>query len=554
MMQQQLLIIVLLAVVVISVVLGESQLQIEEKYYEEEREDDNYYSVDDTTKLVSPYVRAAANNNKCRTSVNVQCTILDSKLPCNGHLKIKPRDCQSQKGRVPIRVKIDWQYCNNDQYVHTINPQQTYAKYKKWTHPQTPPSQLKSGDCITLSSIKNINVCKVGAVMSMKYTASMKLPNNSNAETTCYAYKFLRVRKEWLTDEEECSVTTGIDCTIAATDDNMNNKAISTKIGQSCVGNIARRSLGEKCSSVTVELRYQYCFWNLEGQMNFSGSGNDRQNNVKINNKKISFAIDTNMLLPQTCRTYKHNYALNTCWSQPAYTSMEIGGFIGNKGAGCSSYSELEIPLYEPCDYQFIITEILLSTTQYKVELYTPQCPGQVIAEPLHLLLYKNEHASYPPISLKGLEIKQDGFVVVCSLGTVGRKKCDVIVSQYTKDLLSSIHSIAIVNGNPSTANSNNQYTIQDVYGTIDSSSSTKDIVILRKPGKLQPQSISQANDWILAEESDGIRVWQAESPATSQPSPNPTSAPGISNFEITYLDTLEVNTTKHDDEDKLTL
>lgn len=83
------------------------------------------------------------------------------------------------------------------------NAEETVAKYQDWKFPKDKSEDmLQAGQCIDLKSKKSINLCARGAIMSIKYEAEMPLRTGSH----CFAYKFLRATKVWLS-EDECSIT-----------------------------------------------------------------------------------------------------------------------------------------------------------------------------------------------------------------------------------------------------------------------------------------------------------------------------------------------------------
>ena len=136
--------------------------------------------------------------------MDVTCTLDMSGLPCKGNLKAKRSDCRANNGRIPVAVTIGWEYCNEDNAVQLTYTDKTLAKYKQWTKPDVfKNGPIQPGKCVNLTSKKNINLCRRGASMSMKYEAYM--PSKAG-ETYCYGYKFLRVRKQWL-PEGPCSLT-----------------------------------------------------------------------------------------------------------------------------------------------------------------------------------------------------------------------------------------------------------------------------------------------------------------------------------------------------------
>ena len=119
-------------------------------------------------------------------------------------MKAKKSDSSSSDQRLPIAVTIHWEYCNEDENDQVPWTAPTQAKYKKdYVHPDPNGDKpIKPGECVQMMSKKNINLCKRGAKMSMLYEGTMP---DVPGKTYCYAFRFLRVRKQWL-PEGLCSL------------------------------------------------------------------------------------------------------------------------------------------------------------------------------------------------------------------------------------------------------------------------------------------------------------------------------------------------------------
>merc|ERR1712003_549769 len=264
---------------------------------------------------------------------------------------------------------------------------------------------IQPGQCVNLTRKVNINLCKSGATMSMKYEAHMP---DVEGETYCYGYKFLKVRKQWL-PEGPCSVTTNIACKMDGGD----------KANQDCSGNIVKSTNPNNCESVPVKWQYTYCFWNIgENQVfDFTPQGKTW---AKIKGNKISALDQTPLDSNVKCRFRQESSTIDTCDDRTG-SSIQVAGryqLSADKEETCTSLSSLKVYAAATCQYNFIITEIIdpvNKPTHRYIEIYTPSCAGQVIIDDLWIVKYRRDktNPSYVnPINLKGLEIPDDGFMV----------------------------------------------------------------------------------------------------------------------------------------------
>merc|ERR1712176_916426 len=476
--------------------------------------------------------RSLVSSIDCKSSVDVTCTIDSSGLPCQNNLKVKRSDCDANGNSIPIAVTIAWKYCNDDNF-----PQETYtdkveAKYKQVIKPDIFKNELiQPGQCVNLTRKVNINLCKSGATMSMKYEAHMP---DVEGETYCYGYKFLKVRKQWL-PEGPCSVTTNIACKMDGGD----------KANQDCSGNIVKSTNPNNCESIPVKWQYTYCFWNIGDNQVFDFTPQGKTW-AKIKGDKISALDQTPLDSNVKCRFREESSTIDTCDDRTG-SSIQVAGryqLSADKEETCTSLSSLKVYAAATCQYNIIITEIIdpvNKPTHRYIEIYTPNCAGQVIIDDLWIVKYRRDktNPSYlNPINLKGLEIPDDGFMVFCATqegNAFYNGSCDFVTQDGSAADSDGRDNICIIRGAIDT-----DFEILDIFGKIGedgqgSNHNFQDGRAVRKPTSTTPNDEWNPNDWTItrtASNTDadpGVRVGATKSPTKSPSKANiksPTMAP----------------------------
>jgi len=378
----------------------------------------------------------AARGTNCRSTAKVECIIRDTNgLPCEGNMRIKRSDCQDSNGdriNVPVPIKVKWQYCNTDTAVQTPFRDEVIAKYKNKIKSDLNLQDTPVGECVNFESNKQIDFCQQGAVMSIKYAGEITLRENSY----CFAFNFLRVRKEWIPEEEgSCAATvspasplvfscsrffpfcflyffaymsyiiqTEIRCKIRGGDKN----------GERCAGNIINGS--ETCSMIDVTFEYQYCNWNPLPGTDLTFVRNRTW--VKLGGEKQFNLTRTPLTPTEKCRIKSVDSQIDTCADSVTIAAIQVRGTLAGSTQVCESKSELRVFPTERCEYQFIMTEIVQDRAGGGsfIEVYSPQCANKIIADNVQLVIYRQAtgNPSSDITNLKGLTIDQNGFVTVC--------------------------------------------------------------------------------------------------------------------------------------------
>ena len=127
-------------------------------------------------------------------------------------MKIRQSECKDG-ATAPVPIKVTWTYCNEDSDVQKPVPNMIIPKYKDAIK-QDPRilQNVQPNTCVELTSLKSINFCKRGSAMSLKYEATIQ-DNPVREFDYCYAWSFLRVRKEWLPENPgQCAATVSPYC------------------------------------------------------------------------------------------------------------------------------------------------------------------------------------------------------------------------------------------------------------------------------------------------------------------------------------------------------
>ena len=142
----------------------------------------------------------------------VKCEIGDN-IPCEGNIKVKQSECRNG-AKVPVPIKVTWRYCNEDTDVQKPVQSLVVPRYKSGImQEERLGDNVEPGTCVDITSNKSINFCKKGATISLKYEATIE-NNPARKDDYCYAWKFLRIRKEWLkeNDGQQCGTTVSPTC------------------------------------------------------------------------------------------------------------------------------------------------------------------------------------------------------------------------------------------------------------------------------------------------------------------------------------------------------
>jgi len=470
--------------------------------------------------------RSLVRSNNCQSSVDVSCTLDNSGLPCKDNLKVKRSDCaKADRSKIPVPVTIKWKYCNDDNEQQVAYVDKVTAKYKQWIKPDTfKDKPIEKGQCVELVSKKSINVCKRGAAMSMKYEAYK--PNTKGSY--CYSFKFLRIRKEWL-PEGPCSVTTNVDCKITEGD----------KAGEDCSGNIIKSNT-DNCKNILVDWQFTYCFWNvgLNQILNFKSG----QTFAKIKGNKIDSGFDVTPLDSVTqCRFKEERNTINTCDTKTA-SSIQVQGRLNlfqDRDEICSSNSQTRVFAATQCEYNFIITQVVdpkNKPARRLVEIYTPNCAGGIITDDLFIIKYERNKTipSYDnPISLKGLQIPANGFIVFCATveGNIFYNGlCDFITMDGSAADSDGRDQVAIISGAPG-----KNFVILDIFGKVgeDGLNSDHDFQngrVERKSTSAIPRDEWLPDEWIITVPSNdaNLQSWGdvERKGSTEQPTKSPDKFP----------------------------
>merc|ERR1712176_970099 len=184
-------------------------------------------------------------------------------------------------------------------------------------------------------------------------------------------------------------------------------------------GNIVKSTNPNNCESIPVKWQYTYCFWNVGDNQVFDFTPQGKTW-AKIKGDKISALDQTPLDSNVKCRFREERSTIDTCNDRTG-SSLQVAGryqLSADKEETCTSLSSLKVYAATTCQYNFIITEIIdpvNKPTHRYIEIYTPNCAGQVIIDDLWIVKYRRDktNPSYVnPINLKGLEIPDDGFMV----------------------------------------------------------------------------------------------------------------------------------------------
>lgn len=130
----------------------------------------------------------------------------NEEVPCVGNLNIRQSECRGANYPNPTQlVTVRYRYCNDDDEDEKIFRDRTTALFKQTKTTKYPNENndiFPAKTCVEWDYTTDIDLCKKGATMSMKYVGQISGNQNSN----CYAYKFLRVTRKIL-PEKPCAST-----------------------------------------------------------------------------------------------------------------------------------------------------------------------------------------------------------------------------------------------------------------------------------------------------------------------------------------------------------
>merc|ERR1712048_561579 len=181
------------------------------------------------------------------------------------------------------------------------------------------------------------------------------------------------------------------------------------------------------------------------------------------------------------------------------------------------------------------------------IEIYTPNCAGQVIIDDLWIVKYRKDktNPSYVnPINLKGLEIPDDGFMVFCATqegNAFYNGSCDFVTQDGSAADSDGRDNICIIRGAIDT-----DFEILDIFGKIGedgqgSNHNFQDGRAVRKPTSTTPNDEWDPNEWTITitasniDADPGVWVGATKSPTKSpskaaikSPTMAPTSSPTV--------------------------
>merc|ERR1712176_361996 len=258
---------------------------------------------------------------------------------------------------------------------------------------------------------------------------------------------------------------------------------------------------------------------------------------AKIKGDKISALDQTPLDSNVKCRFREERSTIDTCNDRTG-SSLQMGGryqLSADKEETCTSLSSLKVYAAATCQYNFIITEIIdpvNKPTHRYIEIYTPNCAGQVIIDDLWIVKYRKDktNPSYVnPINLKGLEIPDDGFMVFCATqegNAFYNGSCDFVTHDGSAADSDGRDNICIIRGSIDT-----DFEILDIFGKIGedgqgSNHNFQDGRAVRKPTSTTPTDEWNPNDWTItipASNTDADPdVWVG---ATTAPTKSPSKA-----------------------------
>ena len=126
-------------------------------------------------------------------------------------MRVKRSDYKANNNYIPVRVKVRWVHCNKDTVAQTQFGDLVIAKWKgeNLDKSDLDLSPIPSGTCRRYQSSETIDYCTRGATLSLKYEGTI----DGRDDSYCYAFDYMRVRKEWLPEDKKgddvqtCSTT-----------------------------------------------------------------------------------------------------------------------------------------------------------------------------------------------------------------------------------------------------------------------------------------------------------------------------------------------------------
>merc|ERR1740124_327282 len=271
---------------------------------------------------------------------------------------------------------------------------------------------------------------------------------------------------------------------------------------------------------------YQYCNWNL---------GEDLVFDEDVDLSFIRFRADD--LLPMSrlilwkeekCRAYEVPTSINTC-ETGEIAELQVKGKINPYIVESSSkYILISVA---PCDYKFIITEVVTNEKESFIEAFSPNCKNTIITQDLKLRLYSGNDTdpkANDSTNMKGKRTDENGFITFCrsSQSTVYiNEKCNYVTGNKSPADTSPGGEIDIaLFENPNTV------LIVDTFGVPGGGNGPLTTVPhrgVRKVGLINQQNPWNPDMWIILD--DGISdpgQWIEVSPQSPTTSPPTTSPP----------------------------
>lgn len=351
--------------------------------------------------------------------------------------------------------------------------------------------------------------------MSMRYNGNVP----SIAGSSCYAFAFRRVKKEWL-PEDDCSVTTKVECKMTE---------FSDYAGEDCAGNIINID-DKKCEMIPVKFKYQICFWNVPmngvSRMVFTNN----QSFIKFDGDKVTPSfnkIDLNS--KKKCRETVTLQEIDSC-ADKAFSVIQVRGSLEDGGAECKSFSSLQVTPAVPCDFQFILTEIANNKNGGTyVEIYSPNCKSAIVTEEYSIMRYKGgkKKGSLETVRLKGKMTDENGFITVCKQRTkvnkiYGKGSCSIDGGAQSAADVKGVDNVAIIKGF-----ANADFEILDIYGVPGESGSGTDRAFtnaraVRFGNVESPNPTWDKYQWYVSTTEGDPKDWDTTTKGTSAPNAQP--------------------------------
>lgn len=194
------------------------------------------------------------------------------------------------------------------------------------------------------------------------------------------------------------------------------------------------------CGPLNVTIRFKVCNY---GPADFEV--NDRKSRILYNGQELDMDIGGGKSIEVgRCRSLSMKRTFDTCERQRAM-SIQVQGRseVGNRPVFGYCYLhrratvEFAQRISGPCDSpNFLFSEVAFPNDHpidgKYVEIFNPDCAGGVISEDFRIVKYSGDlNTPTTWLSLENLQVRDDGFIVLCSEPTGGAYNsndiCDII-------------------------------------------------------------------------------------------------------------------------------